>query len=94
MSCNKKWQKYPDVMPKPKNDSSHSSALCWITVENTDGEHIGERVVSITRLINIDLPGYQTLWEYWCSNTLVDHWGLGRKVIAWKPFDIPEPYDM
>lgn len=94
MSYEKKWQKYPESIPKPTCISSHSSDLYWITVEYTEGERTGERVVSIARLTNIDIPGYLPLWEYWGTNQTIDHWGSGRKVIAWKSFAIPEPYYM
>lgn len=91
----KKWRKYPEKQPPcAMNASTHRSDLCWITVEFTDGTRKGQRVTSIASLINIDTPGYQSLWKYWGEDRTVDHWGSGRKVIAWKPFDVPEPYDL
>lgn len=93
----KKWRKYPETQPCERSKSTHRSSLCWITVERTDGAHKGERFVSIATLINIDCPGYLTLWEFWINENrhcrTVDHYDSGLKVVAWKPFDIPEPYN-
>lgn len=93
----KKWRKYPETSPRAKYANTHRSDLCWITVEYTDGARKGEKFVSIATLTNIDSPGWQTLWEYWPQTNphcnLVDHFHSGRKVLAWKPFDIPQPYE-
>lgn len=96
MDQGKGWRAYPKIRPCAEGANTYRSGLCWITVEYTEGRRKGERFVSIAALTNIDYPGWETLWEYWIKDNphcnLVDHYGSGRKVIAWKPFEIPEPY--
>lgn len=95
MGNGRKWRRYPETRPEAF-PGTFKSGLCWITVEYTEGAHKGERVVAIAVLTNIDYPGFQQLWEYGFRTNphcnLVDHYGSGRKVVAWKPFDFPEPY--